>query len=268
MASNATIYPLNKNTPGLSSLHNKYDEESLPVISFILPFYNPKGKWLSVLLKNIEDISNSFAGRMYIKYIVVNDGSKDNAVHNDIADICHKHSNITYISYDSNIGKGYALRQGICAADSDYVIITDIDFPYCNHSITAVVEQLLKGCDVVIGKRPKEYFRNLPFMRRCISTMLIMMNKHLLKLPECDTQAGLKGFNVKGREMYLSTTTNRFLADTEFILRSYMAKLSIRIVPINQKEKLQFSNFGMSTTFTEFQNFIYLIKLKKRLNQH
>ena len=43
------------------------------------------------------------------------------------------------------------------------------------------------------------------------------LNKIFLRLPFSDTQSGLKGFNHKGRKIMLSTTIERYLADTELL---------------------------------------------------
>ena len=49
----------------------------------------------------------------------------------------------------------------------------------------------------------------------------------LLRIPTDDTQCGLKGFNQVGREVFLSTTIQRYLFDLEFIFLAAQKNLRI-----------------------------------------
>ena len=87
------------------------------------------------------------------------------------------------------------------------------------------------------------------------------MNRFLLNLPVefLDTQAGLKGFNSKGREMFLKTKVDTFVFDTEFIMLSYRNKLNIKTIPLTLRPGLTFSRMGFRIMFRELFQFLKIL---------
>jgi hypothetical protein len=58
-----------------------------------------------------------------------------------------------------------------------------------------------------------------------------------LNLPDCDAQSGLKGMSYKGCEFFLQTKINRFLFDTEFVLKANHCKdICLQILPIQTRQ--------------------------------
>lgn len=233
----------------------------MPEIAIVLPFYNPGKNWADTFIHHSKMLQDELAGEVRLKYVMVNDGSADPDIEEKLKDLCSIMENVTYITYKENMGKGHALREGVKAADCSYTIITDIDFPYAGTNIANIISLLTQGYDVVTGRRNNSYFNNLPFERKIISKAFVFMNKLFFTLPVYDTQAGIKGFNEKGKSAFLETTINRFLADTEFIMRAHKQKLSFGIIPIHLRHNVVFSNFGSSTIINELKNFFKLIKL-------
>ncbi|MGN6492719.1 MAG: glycosyltransferase family 2 protein [Agriterribacter sp.] len=251
---------------GSGDLYNAYPfpekglSKEIPTLAVVLPFYNPPQNWLIHFVERAQELCIELAEKVDIKYIIVNDGSRDCAPHTQIRDACNA-LNVTYITYKNNAGKGHALREGVKKADCAYTVITDIDFPYSNKDFMSVVSSLLEGADVVAGKRSNAYFNNLPVGRKIISKCFILLNRIFFKLPVYDTQAGIKGFNEKGKTVFLQTTINRFLSDTEFILRAYRQSLVFKVICLHLRPGVKFSNFGYSTLVAEIKNFIKLLKL-------
>jgi len=240
-----------------TSVNDEYSRE----VAIVLPFYNPGNNWLNTFVRHSKILQEELAGNASLKYIIVNDGTNDAGVDSEVLKLCNEMDNISYVTYEKNEGKGYALREGVRSAKSMYTIITDIDFPYSNKNISEIISLLLKGYDVVTGIREESYFNNLPFTRKIISKIFIFMNKFFFHLPVYDTQAGIKGFNERGKAVFLETTINRFLADTEFVMRAHKQKLSFSIIPVHLRHGVVFSNFGSSVIFTELKNFFKLIQL-------
>ena len=90
--------------------------------------------------------------------------------------------------------------------------------PYEEKSLLEVARLLTsENADVVAGVRADTYYEGVPADRRRISRFLRWMLRTFLGVKVTDTQCGLKGFNQKGREIFLQTTINRFLFDLEFI---------------------------------------------------
>ncbi|MFT3701846.1 MAG: glycosyltransferase [Agriterribacter sp.] len=255
-------------TPDISrnviSRKTVFVERTTPEIAVVLPFYNPGANWLNTFIAHSGTLEKHLAGNVKLKYIIVNDGSHDNELDKKVLSLCNEMENISYVTYKNNAGKGYALREGVKAANSTYTVITDIDFPYAIRNIEEIISLLLQGYDVVTGKRDNVYFNKLPFERKIISKTFILMNRLFFKLPVYDTQAGIKGFNEKGKAAFLNTKINRFLADTEFILRAHTERLTFKVIPIHLRPGVVFSNFGSSTIITELKNFFVLIQLNAK----
>ena len=68
-----------------------------------------------------------------------------------------------------------------------------------------------------------------------------------------ETQSGLKGFNAKGRELFLRTKVKTFLFDTEFILLAYREKLKIDVLDIGIRPGIHLSSMGMKVMFRELR---------------
>ena len=95
-----------------------------------------------------------------------------------------------------------------------------------------------------------------------------MLNSLLCGLPEeiQDTQAGLKGFNRTGRELFLKTTVKTFVFDTEFILISQQEKVKIVPVDVQLRPGLKLSSMGFRVMFRElwcFLKVLWKVRIKK-----
>ena len=176
----------------------------------------------------------------------------------------NKIENLKYIEYKINKGKGYALRKGVEAANSQLQIFTDIDFPYTAASVAHIYEELNNGNDISLGYRIPAYYKQVPLFRKLLSKLLRWVLKKILKLSITDTQCGLKGFNQRGREVFLQTKINRFLFDLEFVLMASRNKsLKIKPVLVELREGITFSKVNLKVLFVESLNFLMLVFKKK-----
>ena len=232
-------------------------------LSIVLPMYKPKAGWEKSLKENMQLLDIEFNYSISIQYIVVNDGFENEHLLSLFDVIQEAESNVTFISYKVNMGKGYALRTGVAAAAAPVVITTDLDFPYESKDIRNVYALLTSGNEIVTGKRKAEYYTATPFKRKLISKACIAMNKHLLKLSLGDAQSGLKGFNKKGKKVFLETTINRFLVDTEFLVMANKQRLDIAVLELNLKNGIKFSSMGWKILMAESKNFYRIVKMNK-----
>jgi len=225
--------------------------------------YKPRLGWEKNLKENIDLIDIEFNESIKIEYIVVNDGGENEHLLSLFDVIQQAKNNIRFISYKENKGKGYALRTGVSAATAPIVITTDLDFPYEVKDIRNVYALLRSGNEIVTGKRKPEYYTATPLRRKLISKACIAMNRHLLNLSLGDAQSGLKGFNKKGKELFLQTTINRFLVDTEFLVLAEKHQLGIAVLELNLKAGVKFSSMGWKVLLAEGKNFYRIVKMNK-----
>jgi glycosyltransferase involved in cell wall biosynthesis len=231
-------------------------------LDIVLPCYNPQKGWVEQIITAYASLSKQL-GDIHIGLYIVNDGSTNQNVDADIALIKQQIPGLVYIPYKPNQGKGNGLRTGVAQTTAPLVIYTDIDFPYQEGSILAVYNQLLiKGGDVVIGVRPMSYYEKVPPARRVISKVLRFFIKLFIRIPTTDTQAGIKGFNERGKAVFLQTTIKRYLFDMEFIYLSERQKLKIYCQPVHLREGVIFSHMNWRVLAIEGFNFLRILFLR------
>ena len=229
-------------------------------VDLVLPCYNPPINWSGDLIKNFHDLTAELSEYNF-SLIVVNDGSTRNF--NEEVDVVKTAiPNVKIVSYENNMGKGYAVRQGIKQATCHYSIYTDYDFPYTTSSIEKVLNKLKENNDVVIGTRNKSYYKALNINRMFFTIGSKVFNFFILRLKHMDTQGGIKGMSAYGRRFLLQTTINRFLFDTEFIkLASKDKQCKVKSVFVALKDGVLLPNMGAKVFKSEFKNLLKLIRL-------
>lgn len=185
--------------------------------------------------------------------IIVNDGSLQNFTASEVQNFLPQ---VTIINYPTNRGKGFALREGVKVARSDYILYTDVDFPYTNNSFMGIYNALAEGNDLAIGIRDETYYLHLPKSRFYLSKFLRSLIRLFLRIPTDDTQCGLKGFNRKGKEVFLQTTIHRYLFDLEFVFLSARKKLKIKTVEVQLRPEVVLSTMNWKILLQEFGNFL------------
>lgn len=225
---------------------------SIKKLSIVLPCYNPDKNWLANILIRYNEIVKHL-NNYSIDIIIVNDGSSEN-IDAKLAQAKNNLPNCQIISYGVNKGKGYAIRKGVENADGDFIIYTDIDFPYTNESILEIINQL-KNSDIAIGVRGLSYYDNIPYHRALISKFLKLLIKNLLRIPTNDTQGGLKGMRKEVKQYFLKTEINRYLFDLEFICIAAKNNLQISLIPVVLNETTVVRKMNLNVISKEAFNF-------------
>ena len=224
-------------------------------IDIVLPVYNPLPGWEAIVVQRFQSLLARLP-QLTFTLTVVNDGSLK-LEKEAVEKLKSKIPEVRWLSYAENKGKGYALRQGVMLADGDYIVYTDIDWPYTEDSMVTLIDELTGGADVVIGVRDEAYYKQLPAARMRISKWLRAFNGRLLKLKVNDTQAGLKGFHILYKPVFLRTTINRYLFDLEFIyLLSRHKDINMVSLPIQLREGITFSKMNRKILLQEAMNFL------------
>lgn len=231
-------------------------------VEVILPLYRPKSGWNAHVLEGVEGLRRFFDGRAEVQFTIVNDGSDLSYFPEGLlAEIGKQAGNFRFYTYTPNRGKGYSLRYAVSRSKADLILYTDGDFPFGWHGIADAFEKLANGADTVMGIRSSAYGKALSPGRRCISSVVRIMNRLILGLPDryLDTQAGLKGFNRRGKQAFLAAKAETFLFDTEFILIAWRSGLAIETIPLSLRSGLHFSRMGTKVLARELFQFARIL---------
>lgn len=230
-------------------------------INIVLPCYNPTKGWATNIVKSLKDIQVLLPDVIF-HLILVNDSASKGIFDTDIRYLEQQIPHFQYIQYSPNRGKGYALRQGISQVEQDICIYTDVDFPYEAKSFAAIYQLLAsQEADIAVGIKSENYYKNVPPMRIKISKLLRFFIRFFLKMTITDTQCGLKGFNQKGKAIFMKTTIDRYLFDLEFVYLSDRKKSGVKMLPVvaQLKEGVRFSSMNSKVLITEGVNFLKIL---------
>jgi cellulose synthase/poly-beta-1,6-N-acetylglucosamine synthase-like glycosyltransferase len=236
---------------------NNAERQSARTLDIVLPCYNPPEGWTQKIIESWGALLQAIPD-WNLRLIVVNDGSKVRVGEKEKQALARCIPQFLWVENEGNRGKGYALRNGIGHSDADLTLFTDIDFPYTHHSLLTIFRALeSQTADVVVGIKDADYYSHLPRHRILISQWLRFLIRFMLRLPVTDTQCGLKGFNAKGRALFLQTTIDRYLADLEFIfLVSRSPEVGIQAIPVSLRPGVVFSPVRLNILWSEGMNFL------------
>jgi dolichyl-phosphate beta-glucosyltransferase len=170
--------------------------------------------------------------------IVVDDGSGDNT--QELAEeACSENPDIRskVIRYEANRGKGFAVKTGLLAAQSDIALFSDADLSTPIEELPKLIDPIIAGeYDVTFGSRALD--RSListhqPWVREQGGRVMNLIIRTMSGLPFIDTQCGFKAFNMKKFRPLLDVMQiDRFGFDIEFL---YVAKhhgLRLKEIPV------------------------------------
>ncbi len=227
-------------------------------ICIVVPCYNPAPDWGKAFAFKYFEILETMRGLgLTTEITIVNDGYPNGQRPEVIDQMPALIPGCQMLSYEHNRGKGYALRLGVSASNADYYLLTDADWPYTTQSIKAIAQTLIEKGGIAAGNRDIDYYTNVPPFRRFLSKGLRILLRYLLRLQVTDSQCGLKGFDNKGRDIFLRTNIDRFLFDLEFLLLA-RKKVHVTPVPVELREDISFSKVGFKIIATEGWNFLKL----------
>jgi len=233
------------------------------IISVIIAAYNEE-KSICLSLLNIENYlcNNKFE----YEIIVVDDGSRDGTskVASALAPFIN---NLKIIRYPVNKGKGYALRQGVCASQGQLVLLTDADLSTPIEELGKLLTSIGENkCKIAIGSRTlsgSKIIQKQPWFRQQIGRVFNKITKYLVLNDFSDTQCGFKLFSGRiARELFKNAQINRFAFDVEILALAKTNGYKISEVPVIWKNSI---DSKVNPLFDSFQMLKDLFKIKKLL---
>ena len=203
-------------------------------LSVVIPFYNAESFILDTLFRLSEWKQ---ALDFPVEVIVVNDGSTDRSEELVRDFIQNSNSDIQFISYQMNRGKGNAVKIGMLSAKGSYRLFTDADIPFGLSALNEMLYNLeFKEFDVCIGNRKSiksKYFVSMTPARRIASALFTMIISRYVVTGVNDTQCGLKGFKGEVAErLFKDIQIKGFAFDVELLYLSYKYEFEIKRMPV------------------------------------
>lgn len=210
-------------------------------VSIIVPAYKQE----KTILEDIENISNTMSKtRWDYELICVVDGFLDRTFENASKT---KDKKIKVFGYETNKGKGYAVRYGMARAEGDIIAFIDAGMDINPNGISLILEHMeWYNADIMVGSKRHSASRvNYPFIRKVFSLIYQIMVRILFNLNIKDTQVGLKIFKRKVLEKVLPRLlVKKFAFDIEILaVANYLGFKKIYDAPVELNLNIFNSNF-------------------------
>lgn len=189
----------------------------------LIPSYEPDNK----LINLVDDLNKE-----EVDIVVVNDGS--NETFDNIFNNAQKYAKV--ISYENNMGKGYALKKGIeYIKDNykeDYLIITmDSDGQHTIKDAKKLMEYTENNQNVLtIGKRLRD--KKIPLRSKVGNAITKFVFYLTTGVRVYDTQSGLRCFTDKLVDNMLSVEGNRFEYEMNVLMMCAKNKIKMKEILI------------------------------------
>ncbi len=192
-------------------------------VTIIVPAYNESGAIGQVAASLQEHFSAC-------KIIIIDDGSTDGT-----GAIIDGLRGVTALHHDRNRGYGAALKTGIRAASTTYVLMCDADGQHRIEDIRKVMDSA-EGYDMVVGIRGEG--SHAPLARRPGKFILRHFANYLVgeKLP--DFNSGLRIFRREVIERYMHLASDKFSFSTTSSFAMLKTNQRIKYVPIIVNERI------------------------------
>jgi len=207
-----------------------------PVLSFLIPAYNEAARLRATLGQILTYLS---AQPYRCEVVVIDDGSTDGtvAVAEEYFAAHLGRVPARVLSYAPNRGKGYAVRQGLLAAQGVVAIFSDADLSTPVEEIPRVLSPILRGdYDVVFGSRAlraSQIDQHQPWLREASGRFFNRMVRLATGLPYADTQCGFKAFRLEVcRPVVEGALLDRFGFDVELLFLAHQAGLRLCEQPV------------------------------------
>jgi len=185
-------------------------------VTVILCAYNEEGI-INDAIERVDDVM--METKWSYEIIVVDDGSADGTKQKAVAYMNDKHNeHLRVIGYETNKGKGNAVRVGVGEARGSYVVMIDSDLDVDPRAIPSFVEALKTNDIAVASKWHPHSQTSIPLKRRILSVGFNVLSRLFTGIKLKDTQTGLKAFRKEVLDrMAPKFVVERYAFDLELI---------------------------------------------------
>lgn len=206
----------------------------ISLISIIVPAYRQEATIVKDL-KRIKEVLDKL--RYPTELICVVDGKVQDHTFQKALEFSKKYDNVKVIGYDTNKGKGYAVRFGMAASKGDVIGFVDAGMDLNPNGLSILLEHFeWYNADIIVGsKRHPASKVNYPWQRRVLSVGYQILVWILFDLKVRDTQVGMKFFRREVLEEVLPRLLVKWFAfDIEMLaVANYLGYKRIYESPID-----------------------------------
>jgi SAM-dependent methyltransferase len=215
-------------------------------VSVVIPCMNEESN-IPVLVKGLQ----TCYGDYLYEVLVVDDNSSDNTAEVTRA-LGEQDARIKLVKRTMPNGVGRALRDGLSAAEGDYVLLMDCDFQHILPEIDGLFDAVEKGADVAIGSR---FSRNSVLLNYAFTKILSNRGFHIIAnlLLGKHFRDATNNLKLMTREVAdrIHLEADDFAANAETGLQPILLGYKVEEVPIswiNRSVDMGFSSFNLSQT--------------------
>lgn len=196
-----------------------------PFLSVIIPVFNEEKR-----VKRLTEIISYLRKQKYSwEIITVDDGSTDKT--NTILKSLKKKLRLKIISYDTNHGKGFAIKTGMLSAKGKYRLFLDIDLSTPINEFDNFIP-FLKKYNIIIGSRKMKLSKVIirqPLFREFLGKMFTLFSQKVLQINISDFTCGFKCFSKSAAEqIFTRQTINGWGFDAEILYIAKNKKIPIK----------------------------------------
>ena len=238
-----------------------------PFVTLLIPAYNETAR----LGRTLEQVLDYLSEQPYTsELLVVDDGSTDGTA--QLAEKCFAGYSgrvaTRVLSYQPNRGKGYAVRQGLLAAQGTIAVFSDADLSTPIAELPHLLDPIMLGdCDVVFGSRALDSSLigvRQPPLRELSGRFFNLIMRLATGMPFWDTQCGFKAFRLDVcRPVVEGAILDRFGFDVELLYLAHHAGLRLREQPVRWND-VAGSTVGLMSGIDGFRE---LRQLRQRAKQ-
>jgi dolichol-phosphate mannosyltransferase len=229
-------------------------------LSLVVPAYNEESSiegTLGTLDKAVQNTKLSY------EIIVVNDGSIDKTLPKAIT-FASRNGHVKIVSYSSNKGKGYAIKEGFTKAIGEVVVFTDSDMDVDLKSVSTYIDALRTGDIVIASKWHPQSVVEMPLVRRLLSHGFNVLVRLLTGVPWRDTQAGLKAIRKSALlNVFQRLAVKRYAFDVELLAVANLYGLKVVEMPVRLKMGASFKLKEMWRMLIDLLGIAYRLRVRR-----
>lgn len=229
-------------------------------LSFVVPTYNEEDSIEDTLVTLDEVVQNT---KLSYEIIVVNDGSIDKTLPKAIT-YASRNGHVKIVSYSSNEGKGYAIKEGFTKANGEVVVFTDSDMDIDLESVSTYIDALRTGDIVIASKWHPQSVVEMPLVRRLLSHGFNVLVRLLTGVPWRDTQAGLKAIRKSALlDVFQRLAVKRYAFDVELLAVANLYGLKVVEMPVKLKMGASFRLKEMWRMLVDLLGITYRLRVRR-----